>query len=274
MKLKDKQILYSFSQTEYKEEEVPVIEKQEDGSEKKVLQLKKTPIEKTFVFKIPNRREMEDLEMFYSVKVNHFVKMGLMTKDMIMKQYLDNGGELSDQEQKDFFEKSKDLFDAQNEYYMVSSKADKTELEESREKELLEKIYILRRELATFEEIKNNIFEHTADTKARNKTLLYCVLFFTYIEGEKDGEKDYTQFFKGKEYSDKESKFYELEEEAVEKDDEQFSEIFDTMSLVSLFYFMHNITDKEQMNEAIKTLKQQEQKDIEYDEALLDDEEE
>lgn len=269
MKLKEKQILYRFSHTTFKEEEVPVIEKQEDGTEKKILQTKKTPEVTEYVFKIPNRMEMEDLEMFYSIKVNEFVKKGLMTKDMIMKQYLDNGGELTDKEQKQFFEKSKDLFDIQNEYYLLASQEDKTEIEEKREKNLLEKIYILKRELSAFDEIKNNIFEHTADKKARNKTLLYCVLFFCYKKEE--NEEEYSNVFSGKDFENRESKFYEMEESSQESEDDFFGELFEKMSLVSLFYFMHNITTKEEMTEAMESVANQKIKDTEYEESLSED---
>jgi|GEM_PF-2314834 len=266
MKLKDKQILHKYIHRDFEEKEVTVIEKQEDGSEKKVLETKKIPVEKEFVFKLPNRLEMEDLEMFYSIKVNEFVKKGLMTKDMIMKQYLDNGGELSDKEQMEYLEKSKELFEVQNEYYLIASKDEKTEIEEKREEELFDKIYILRRELVAFEEIKNNIFNHTADNKARNKTILYCILFFTYEKGE---DEDFKSFFKGRDFDGKQSSFYQMEDNSFEEEGTNesilFKSIFDRMSTVALFYFLHNITDRKEMDDAINDLNKQSEREEEFD---------
>ena len=54
----------------------------------------------TFYIKKPNRTEMEDGDMFYSLELNKFIKMGLLTKAMLAKQYGNQGGVWSEKEQK------------------------------------------------------------------------------------------------------------------------------------------------------------------------------
>ena len=48
--------------------------------------------------KKPTRSQLEDGDMFYSIWLNKFIKMGLLTRSMLAKQHVDLGGTLNDEE--------------------------------------------------------------------------------------------------------------------------------------------------------------------------------
>ena len=76
----------------------PVKEKRVTSEERTVTE--KSPIK--IVFRRPTRTQLEDGDMFYSVWLNKFIKMGLLTRSMLAKQHIDIGGTM-DEEEKQFY---------------------------------------------------------------------------------------------------------------------------------------------------------------------------
>ena len=67
---------------ETKKRETVIVKEEEKVIEKTLYQI---------ALKTPSRSEIEDGDMFYSIQLNQFMKMGLLTKSMVMKQYLSLG---------------------------------------------------------------------------------------------------------------------------------------------------------------------------------------
>lgn len=203
--------IYEFTINKSEKKKIEVERKnKKTGEVETVIQNKtvKTPVK--FVVKKPTRRLADEAEVFYSVELSKAIKMGIVTKAMLIKKYADNGGALSEEESKDLLKSLKKLNDLENEYKLVVTTKDKKK--EERQKELELEISTLRRDMINLESSIQSVYQHTADAKAERETLLWYVINLSKVEGE-DGElKDW---FNGFDYEEKLEDFYtkyELEE--------------------------------------------------------------
>ena len=97
---------FTFDKKEKKKVEVERKNK-ETGEVETILQNKtvKTPIK--FIIKKPTRRLADEAEIYYSVRLSKAIKMGIVTKAMLIKKYADNGGALSEEESKELLKSLK-----------------------------------------------------------------------------------------------------------------------------------------------------------------------
>jgi len=70
---------------------------------------------------------------------------------------------------------------------------------------------IVRKDLHNFEASQAALFEHTAEARARNKTIIWWVLFLSHIQGKND--KEPRPLFGAGSFEDRLSTFEKLEEE-------------------------------------------------------------
>ncbi len=103
--------LYSFTIDTEKEVEKEVIKEVEVKDEKtgektkKEEAVKKMVTEKTSIkvfLKKPTRTQVEDGDMFYSIWLNKYIKMGLLTRAMLAKKQVDVGGTLNNDDKVNF----------------------------------------------------------------------------------------------------------------------------------------------------------------------------
>ena len=103
------------------------------------------------------------------------------------------------------------LGEIQSEYTRLSTKTGKkTKEDEERLAELLEDIAALRKHIVDTETAYASLFNHTADTKAQNRAIMWYVLNLTHVMREEDEEPQV--FFKGETFEEKENYYFELDE--------------------------------------------------------------
>jgi len=181
--------LYEFTV----DKEVEVVEKttskNENGDnvtvEKKV---KKTVPQKFFIRK-PTRALFDDSDLFYGVKLSEGIKAGLLTRTLLNKRYVDDGGALA--------EKTKE---AENQAYqdLYFASLDLKKLEEIPETErasdygvkvaeIKDKMDTIKKSLTSLEMQKESLYDSTAETRARNKTITWWILQLSYkLEDDKE----------------------------------------------------------------------------------------
>ena len=233
---------FTFDKKEKKKVEVERKNK-ETGEVETILQNKtvKTPIK--FIIKKPTRRLADEAEIYYSVRLSKAIKMGIVTKALLIKKYADNGGALSEEESKELLKSLKKLNDLENEFKLL--KATEKKEDASRIKELELEISSLKREMIQMESALQSVYQHTADAKAERETLLWYVVNLTKLEKENGDEIDW---FEGMDDDDKIDDFYE-------KFDSEEGFDFDVVSKVSKvvgFWFYAQDSSKEQIDEFIK----------------------
>ncbi len=237
--------IYSFTVELDKEVEKAVeqtIIDKETGEEKKVSVNEKViePQPYRVILKEPNRRQMEEADMEYSIEMSQCVKKGVLTKAMLAKKYSDSGGLLAEEDAKKLNAKYADLADLQNSFARLAAKTEKDseEIAEKRAK-ILNDISALRREVVEIETAYASLFNHTADVKAQNRVIMWYVLNLTYVA---EGDKDAEQFFKGEDYEEKENYYYDLEE----KNDPLYKLIHSKLAtFMSYWYFAASELTKE-----------------------------
>lgn len=264
MKEKKKRELYNFSIEIEEEVEKDVIKEVEKKDEKtgeitKVEEtVKRKSVEKTPVkifLKKPTRTQVEDGDMFYSIWLNKFIKMGLLTRAMLAKKQVDIGGTLNDDDKMNFAKLYLQLFEKQQNVIRYTAK-DK-DLMSNDEKERLEKavsdLAIIRKQLADFEAAQASVFDHTADVKARNKTITWFLLQLAYyVKGDGDDAEE-VAMFPGSDYDEK----YLSYQEADEEQEEVFTKTIDKLSTIATIWYMSGVQDQEEFDSVLKEMNEE-----------------
>jgi hypothetical protein len=204
--------LYTFTESEVKE--VEKIEESTNDNNELVKTIKKVKEEKPveFALKKPTRAMLDDAELFYGVKLAEGIKAGMLTRTLMVKKYDKDGGIFTDGEVEKIKILLEEITNIQIKYQVYVEKEEKKEKlteEENKEKiELENQINALRLELVELENAKNNIFEQTAENRAKNKTMMWWILFMSY---KKSGE-DYVPLFGEGTYEQRLKKYDEIEE--------------------------------------------------------------
>ena len=97
-----------------------------------------------------------------------------------------------------------------------------------------------RRDIVDMETSYSSLFNHTADSKAQNKVILWYLVHLSHYQEDEDSE--IKPFFNGEEASDKIDQYYEI--------DENGHEVFDLvkdkiLSILSFWYFSSNASKED-----------------------------
>ena len=241
--------LYSFplEREEEIEKETSRKDKKTGDVIKKIKKVKEK-IPYTIRLKRPSRRELEEAELEYSVEMSNCVKKGILTRAMLYKKYSDTGGVYTDDEAQDYGKIYKDLLTLQNEYVRMDSVDKPTEKQKEKIEKIKDDLASSKQKLVEFESNMHSLFDHTADTKAQNKLLLWYSLMLTHIQGEKD-EKP-IPYFEGETFEEKTKDFYEKEDDS----NEFYQEVVKKVTTILAFWFFNQASKPEEFNSLIEQM--------------------
>ena len=122
--------IYSFSvdlETKTTQEVEKVITDKETGKKEKVkVEEEITSTEPVrVILKEPNRRQVEEADMEYSIEMSQCVKRGILTKAMLANKYTDTGGLIAQEDAKNIGKMYGQLGELQSEYTRLSTKTGK-----------------------------------------------------------------------------------------------------------------------------------------------------
>lgn len=213
--------------------------------------IKQDDVEKNYeiCLKKPTRSMYSEADMFYSIQLNKYIKMGLLTAEQIAKRQIDVGGTFSDEQQKHYIELQKLLAEKQEMLLRIMSKTEISQDEEERKKNLISDTAILKNQLTDYEYIKNQIYEHTANAKARNDLILWWVLNLSMIaEIEEGKESNLVKMFEGETFDTRKLKLQEMED----NDNEIIKNVFSKLvRIVTLWYWM-GVSDAERLKQLVE----------------------
>jgi hypothetical protein len=224
----------------------------EDGVEKQRTITEKVekviPIE--ILLKEPNRKQVQEAELVFSVEMSKSIKLGILTKNMLLNKYKDTGGLDGEKETKALSQAYADYQQVQIDIVnlRIIPDAEKTEdqVKELQEKE--NKMLTLRKEIVQRESSYLTLFSHTADARAQNKSILWYVLNLSYYKDTSVGHKDFVPIFKGNTFEEKEEALSKME------DEQDFIYQNTYLKLASLFsyWFFSGVVDKEEFDKIIR----------------------
>jgi hypothetical protein len=218
----------------YHEKEIDKVETStnEKGEEVKTTSKVKTTVPVKLAIKKPTRSLFDEAELFYGVRLSEGIKAGLLTRALLAKRFNNDGGVLSDEEQKEYNELYLEFFNLQSEFQKLSIKEESIRNDEEKEnlKTVIVKMNDARERLQKYEMAQANLFEQTAENRARNKTIMWWVLQLSLIQGD---DKKLKELFQDGTYEDKLKRYDEIEES--ESDIEKIA-IQKLLYLISFWY--------------------------------------
>jgi len=243
----EKKVLYQFTLDKEYEKTVESTRKNKKTGEETITKKKKKVKEPVEVqIKRPNRRELEEAELEYSVEMSKCIKKGILTKAMLAKKYSDTGGVFSEDNSEEYAAFYKDALDLQNEYMRLDTVDKRSEKQEARFDKVKGLIANNRKDIIDFESNFQSLFDHTADIKAQNKVLLWYCLHLTFVYDEELDK--FVQYFKGEDFEAKTSFYYDLEE----SDDEFYNSLIKKVSTTLAFWFFNQASTQEEFEELMK----------------------
>tara|TARA_R100000315_G_scaffold52668_2_gene26402 strand:+ start:3340 stop:4113 length:774 start_codon:yes stop_codon:yes gene_type:complete len=211
--------IYSFTVEDVREVEEKTKEKRKNdkGVEEEVEVTKK--VEKKVPFTIgikePTRRELEEADMEFSIEMSNCIKKGILTKAMLAKKYSDTGGLLAESDANKLVDLYAELADCEAEYTQrtLQNKNVKRLPKAVREEidKLSARIAIARRDIVTLESSYQSLFNHTADTKAQNRIVMWYVTHLSHFK-KSDDEDTYKPLFEGESFEAKIDSYYNKDE--------------------------------------------------------------
>lgn len=238
-----KEHIYEFTLKKKVKKQVETKRKNKDGEEETILSNRTVSVPVKFFVKKPTRRLADEAEVFYSVQLSKAIKMGIVTKAMLIKKYADNGGALSEEESKQLLKSLKKLNDLENEYKLCSVK--KTKESKERAEELILEIITLKRELQELESSLQSVYQHTADAKAEKEVLLWYAIQLAKFSEDGGEEKP---FFDGVDFEEQLEDLYEK----YEVDESFESEATSKICRVVGYWFYNQTAEKKDIEEFIK----------------------
>jgi hypothetical protein len=143
---------------------------------KKLFSFKDKNNEKEYEFtlKQPNRTEREEIEIYYAAMLSKLMNMGVQTKASVDKYYADNSDTaVPKKDQSYYFNLQKDLAQYQEDLIREKSSSDK-------KFEIYAKIVQIQEDMRKFTSYYSAIYDNTAEVKARDKTVDFCMLNYSY----------------------------------------------------------------------------------------------
>jgi len=246
MKFKE---LYSFGLDEEREIEKTHTRKNKKTGEKTTVTKKvKEQVPIQIKLKRPSRRELEEAELEYSVEMSRCVKRGILTKAMLYKKYSDTGGVWSEDDAKDYGKLYREIFDIQNEYARLETIDKKTEKQEKKLEDLKDRLAETKRQIVEAESAMQSLFDHTADTKAQNRLLLWYTLMLTHVQGKDDD--DPSLYFKGESFEEKIEDYYLKEDEPSDF----YLALVQKVTTILAFWFFNQASTPDEFNKLIEAV--------------------
>jgi hypothetical protein len=205
--------------------------------------------------KRPSRTQLEDGDMFYSIWLNKFIKMGLLTRAMLAKQHVDVGGTLDAEEKERYAQLYVKLYEKQQavQRYGLKTQEEMSEGDLERLRKAVASLGLIRKELTDFETVQASMFEHTADIKARNKTITWYLMHLTYYRKGDDENTELTSLFPGDNFDEKYESYKELEE----ADNDIYWAAIDKLSSLVTIWYMSGVSTQEDFDSLLEEVDQE-----------------
>lgn len=191
--------LYQFQVNREKEVSETETTKNEKGEEITITRKVKRNVPVLYAIKKPNRRTYEDGELFFGVSLSEGIKAGLLTRQLLAKRFDNDGGTFSESEKERYTNLYRELYEFETE--IQKTQLNLSNLPESEKvkkvSELLVKMTEIKQELQEFEDSRSAIFDQTAETRAKNKTIMWWVLQLSHVKEEEGLEKFVPLFGEG-----------------------------------------------------------------------------
>lgn len=240
--------LYSFSV-----KKSVSVEKTEEKDGKKIIETVEEMVPVTVVIKSPSRSERNDVQHFHQTVYSRALKDGILTRAMIKKAYLENGGLFSQNQEEERNSLLKEYEALRSKIQFEESlaseaknKKDKASHEEAANL-AFRRFMEVHKLIQNFTAEEEEIYTFSAENLARDKTIEWLICNLTFI---KDGDS-YDSPFVGKTIEEKNDNYEVL----LEGEDKEFySELFEKASAIVSLWYLGRASTKEDFDSIFETL--------------------
>jgi hypothetical protein len=263
--------LYEFVSSKKEKVKEDIVAKDAEGNETTTTKEVEKNVPYTFAIRKPTRSLYDEGELFYGVRLAEGVKAGLLTRQMLNKRYLNDGGSKSELEED--YEKVvyNIILDNQLKFQELENKKDRTPEEDKELEEIKSRIVYAQRQAQKYEAGQSSLFDQTAENRARNKTITWWALQLCYrklVNTDKESgaeETVFEPFFGDGSYEDKLAAYDAIEEKAEEDFDMQVLKRF--LYLIS-FWYVGRATRFDDFLKLEESLKEEAKNDEEIEEFI------
>ncbi|MEK6879929.1 MAG: hypothetical protein AABY22_09995 [Nanoarchaeota archaeon] len=250
--------IYEFKVDKEIEKDEETKTKNEAGEEVVTKIKKKVKEPQSFFLRKPNRKLFDDAEFFYGIQVSNCIKAGLLTRLQLSSKFTDEQKTFSEIERKKYIDDNIRIFEIDKEYRKLLEIEENKRSEEQkiRIKELKDEILLLRDEIQQFELTQNSLFDYTAETRARNKTVLWWVFNLAYKNGDKE-----EPFFGEGSYEEKEK----VLDNAEDKEDLFVLKVIEKFLYSVNIWYMGRASKQEEFDELMARLETKEKEEPKKD---------
>lgn len=147
---------------------------------------KKVP-HKFYILK-PNRKIQDEASVFYSVKVSEGIKMGLVTRNYLLRKFQQDGVLPSEEEKKAHTENYSKAIAIEIELEKIRQDSTLSDAEKELKNAALNSEYqVLRQKIFDYENVQNSLFDNTAEKRASDFLNVWFVLNLLY-QGEEGSQ--------------------------------------------------------------------------------------
>lgn len=187
-------LLYEFEISHDQEVEVPHESKNEAGETVVTKKKEKQTVTQRYGIKKPNRSLREAAQIFNAVEINDLIKKGVLTHAQLQRRLDDDGGTVSNNQNKALNDISTELVKVSNEIAELKKALDEKK-DDTKQKEYDQKITELnqiKNQIANFYINQMSLYQNTAEVIARNKTLAYYICFLSLKSVKGDWQEIFT----------------------------------------------------------------------------------
>jgi hypothetical protein len=188
--------IYEFTVDKEETVKEESVEKKKDGTEVTTTKDVKKDVPHKFFLRRPTRAMTDEAELYYGVKLAEGIRAGLLTRALLEKRFENDGGTRSDDENEEYkkvIEKLQGFHKEQSRILEINEKK-RTPAQKKKLKELDKEIKPERRSLRDLQLVEDSLYEETAESRARNKVILWWMLNLAH---EEKGSKDIEFFGEG-----------------------------------------------------------------------------
>ena len=171
--------------------------KNEDGSE--TITKTKSEEKVEVYIKKPSHREIDEMDLFYSIQISDLQSKGVATNTMILNSYEDSGGLDSQKEVLAMKNLVEEIKKKRNQFLKEQAEGIYTE-------HLMEELKNMSVKLEEYQQNLQSVFERSAESIAERRVSQWAVFNLIYI---KDAE-EYKHVFKGANYENKLNFYYDV----------------------------------------------------------------
>ena len=166
----------------------------------------------------PTRGMLDDAELYFNVLVSKGIQAGLMSRALLAKRFNNDGGVVSEPEKQAYAKAYFDLERKETELMKLRSLKDQSSLSDTEKayiEQLVKETATLRRSLQDWELAQLSLYDITAESRARTKTIIWWTVNLAYMRPENDTDTDtdtWLPIFEGETFEEKMDSYDAIEE--------------------------------------------------------------